>query len=127
VRFIHHPLILTAALALAACASDDATFVRQNGTLPEPKMLEADAHDCRKVGKSTAGVFDNALAGAGQGFYDGAHSSNNPLAAIATAGAGAVFGLFIGAVNEGPGDNYNLCMARKGYQLAGAQQAEAAE
>jgi len=132
VRSIHRSPIFVAVLALSACASaSESTFVRQNGTNPEPTKLAADAKDCGRVGTSAGGLTSGGLLGAAQGAYwgaaqgaaDGGKSGNNPLAAAAGLVFGSVFGLFAGAFGAGSGDNYDLCMARHGYQRIDIEQA----
>ena len=69
--------------------------------------------------------LEGAVAGVGMAFDDAGESGNNPLELLALLTVGPVMGLFAGAFASGGGDNYDLCMARKGYQRVDQQQAEA--
>lgn len=117
-------LATAVAMLACACATDHGTFVRQNGAAPEPKVLEADAHECDKVRPSIFTYLGGALAGAGAGVVVGVAGfgggsgggSSGALQIAGGAALGALVGLVVGAIAAEPGDNYDLCMARKGYQ-----------
>jgi hypothetical protein len=106
--------LLSAALLLGACASD-ATFMRQNGAMPEPQQLEADASDCRGIWPLVGGFFVAAAYGAAEGAIVGAASGGADIGAIIGAGAGGVIGLTIGAVSSASGEGYERCMTGRGY------------
>ena len=105
---------VSAALLLAACASD-ATFLRDGGAAPDPHQLETDSADCRHLGPILAGFFGGALLGAADGAIIGASSGGADVGAIVGAGAGGLIGLVAGAVTSANGDGYDRCMEEKGY------------
>jgi hypothetical protein len=79
VRSIRRHSIVIAALALSACASD-ATFMRQNGAMPDSQQLEADASACRSFWPLVGGFFVGAAYGAAEGALVGAASAVQILA-----------------------------------------------
>ena len=133
-RSIYRSPIFAAVLVLSACASDEAAFIRQNGAVPEPKRLEADAKDCGRVGTPTSGYLGGGLLGAARGAYYGAgqgaadgaaQGDGSALDALGGMTLGFLAGMVTGAFGSASGDNYDLCMARKGYQRVDAQQVQA--
>jgi outer membrane lipoprotein SlyB len=122
-----HSALLSAALLLSACASD-ATFMNQNGAMPEPQRLEADASDCRSIWPLVGGFFVGAAYGAAEGALVGAASGGADIGAIIGAGAGGVIGLTVGAIASAGGDGYERCMTGRGYvRMATATAPEAPE
>jgi hypothetical protein len=119
-------LLLTvyAALSLSACASDKAFTIA--GRPPNPKAFEEDASSCSGVGRSIGNFFGGALTGAAAGAALGVQAaSGQPEAAAVGAAAGGAVGLLIGAgvgiADSVSGDNYDVCMVKKGYQIAAAK------
>jgi hypothetical protein len=110
-----------AALLLSACASDTAFTIA--GRPPNPKAFEEDASSCSGVGRSIGVFFVGALSGAAAGAALGVQAgSGRPEAAAIGAAGGAALGLLIGGgkgvADSISGDNYDLCMVRKGYRIA---------
>jgi hypothetical protein len=127
-RFII-PVLCPVAQLLAGCASDSTFTIA--GRAPNPTAFEEDASACRhSVGPSVARFFGGTLLGAANGAYVGAASGGSSGdAALLGAAAGAVIGVLAGAVSGAvdsvSGDNYDLCMVRKGYQPVDPQSAHA--
>jgi hypothetical protein len=117
-------MVICAALLVSACASDTSFVIA--GRKPNPKAFEEDASACSGVGSSVEGFLGGALGGVASGAYLGAVSgAGRPEATLVGAAGGAVLGLVIGAgvglADSFSGDNYDLCMVRKGYQVASTE------
>lgn len=111
----------------AGCASDETTFIRANGTWPEPRHLAAADAACSRPGASVLGVIGGAAEGAAVGPYVGLvyGAQSGPIGAVAGAGIGLLAGPVIGAIDAIPPDDYDFCMAREGYQRVDLEQAAA--
>jgi hypothetical protein len=119
------PVVWGIALVLSACANDDNTtaFIRQNGTWAEPQQLAVASAACTRSGPSVGGFIAGAAMGAAGGFSVGAvagAAEAGPFGAVAGAGLGFLAGLVGGAADTIPPDDYDFCMARKGYQRVDA-------
>ena len=123
------PVLCPVVLLLCGCANDSpTTFIRQNGTRPEPQQLAAANAECYRPGASVGGFLTGTAEGAAGGLFAGTlygATQAGPLGAVAGAGLGLLVGLVGGGADTIPPDDYDLCMARMGYQRVDAEQAAA--
>jgi hypothetical protein len=126
-RFSNLPALCLIAAFSTGCASDETTFIRSNGTWPEPRQLAAASATCTRPGASVLGVVGGAVKGAAVGPYLGLvyGAQSGPIGAVAGAGIGLLAGPVIGAMDAIPPDDYDFCMARSGYQRVDPEQAAA--
>jgi len=112
---------------LSGCASEETTFIRANGTRPETRQLAAATATCTRPEASVLGVLGGAIKGAAVGPYYGLvyGAKSGPVGAVTGAGIGLLAGPFVGAADAFPRDDFDLCMAREGYQRVDPEQAAA--